>query len=61
MIKIGAPKREVTIPTGTSIGPDLAIKSAVLKVKPPIKAEKGRTYYNHSQLIILRNEELLIL
>ena len=44
MIKIGAPKSEVTIPTGTSIVPALAIKSAVLKVKPPIKAEKGSTY-----------------
>ena len=44
-MKIGAPNKEVTIPTGISITPDLAIKSAVLNVNPPISAEKGKTYF----------------
>ncbi len=43
-IKTGAPTRAVTIPTGISIGPNLDIKSALLKVKPPIRAEKGSMY-----------------
>ena len=42
-MKIGDPKSEVIIPTGNSTLPDLATKSAVLKVNPPSKAEKGIT------------------
>ena len=42
-IKIGDPKSEVIIPTGNSTLLDLATKSAVLKVNPPSKAEKGIT------------------
>ena len=40
---MGAPNNDVMIPTGSSIVPDLAIKSAVLSVKAPNKDEKGRT------------------
>ena len=42
-IKIGAPNNDVIIPTGNSIVPDLAIKSAALSVNEPNNAENGRT------------------
>ena len=42
-MKIGAPNSDVIIPTGNSILPDLAIKSAVLSVRAPNNAEKGKT------------------
>ena len=34
----------MTIPTGISIGPNLEIRSALLKVNAPIRAEKGSIY-----------------
>ena len=40
---MGEPNNDVIIPTGNSIGPDLAIKSAALSVKAPNKAENGST------------------
>ena len=40
---MGAPNNDVMIPTGNSIVPDLAIRSAKLSVKAPNKAEKGST------------------
>ena len=42
IINTGAPTKAVTIPTGISIGPNLEIKSALLKVRAPVSAEKGR-------------------
>ena len=44
IIKIGAPIKEVIMPTGISIGPNLATKSAALRVRPPTKADNGRIY-----------------
>ena len=49
----GAPINAVTIPTGISTGPNLDIKSALLKVSAPISAEKGSMYLKSLPIINL--------